>query len=229
MSVLRVYGDCHGKINRMANSFKDSGADYGLQIGDMGFDYSDLDSLDYNKFRFFRGNHDNTDLYYDCPHALGDFGYYTLGDITFFYIGGAFSIDWKQRKFDMIKGGYKSYWDNEQLSKSQMEDAFRMYMKIKPDIMITHSCPNVISRKIGNPNVLSRYGYDPDVFTTNTQELLQQCFDYHKPKIWIFGHMHRTLDFVFQGTRFLCLGELKYVDFIDGELVNNNKLDTIRQ
>jgi hypothetical protein len=37
-------------------------------------------------------------------------------------------------------------------------------------------------------------------------------FSIHKPDLWIFGHWHCDADEVIDGTRFICLNELSYVD-----------------
>jgi hypothetical protein len=37
---------------------------------------------------------------------------------------------------------------------------------------------------------------------------LQQMFDVHKPKHWVFGHYHIRRDFEIDGTQFHCLPEL---------------------
>jgi hypothetical protein len=47
---------------------------------------------------------------------------------------------------------------------------------------------------------------------TRTGEALQAMFDIHKPDYHFFGHWHVTKQMDIQGTRFVCLGELDYVD-----------------
>jgi predicted phosphodiesterase len=225
---LRIVGDVHGLTRRYVNLIKsDKNVTHSLQIGDMAFDYSDLKYLDSECHKFVGGNHDNYDIYADQPHALGDYGNYSLGGLDFFFIRGAFSIDWKDRLNREMLGMSRSFWRDEQLDYEQMENCLNKYKADKPKIVVTHSCPRSISKLIGNPSVLTSYGYDAEVFTTGTQELLQSCLEVHRPDVWIFGHFHRTLDFMLENTRFICLGELRYIDYQNGTFTNSNILDSI--
>ena len=227
--TVRITGDVHGMVAKYADMILDSEVEYSIQVGDMGFNYSDLEILDHKCHKFFGGNHDNYHIYKDCPHALGNYGAKRLGDLEYYFIRGAFSIDKKYRLERERKLGVISWWGTEQLSKSQREKAFDSYAKAKPSVMMTHTCPSSISKLIGSPGCLKAFGFDPDTFETGTQNILQKCFDYHKPDVWIFGHFHRTIDFHYRGTRFICLGELRHIDYKDGEFINNNVLDSVRQ
>ena len=217
--MIRIVGDVHGEIDRYVNLVEK--CNYSLQVGDMGFNYSGLAKLDSSRHRFIGGNHDNYDMYYDIDHALGDYGVHNLGGFEFFYIRGAFSIDVRQRLKHEHIYHVKSWWEEEQLNINKMASALREYGLKLPEIMITHTCPREVADLIGNPGALKAYGFDPDNFNTNTQQLLQECFDYHKPKIWIYGHFHKSrTDFV-KGTEFICLDELSFLDFNEhGEVVD---------
>lgn len=227
--TVRITGDVHGLTKRYVDDVKKSLCEYSLQIGDMGFHYQDLLELDPERHKFIGGNHDNYDIYHACPYALGDFGSYTLEDLEFFFIRGAFSIDYVRRVQNEMLTGKKSWWPQEQLSRQVMELAFHKYCNRKPTTMITHSCPSEIGKIIGSATILQSFGFEPEDFNTNTQALLQACFDAYKPKTWIFGHFHRTLDFVHKGTRFICLGELRHIEYEDGDFKNNNRLDGVQQ
>ena len=104
-----------------------------------------------------------------------------------------------------------------------MNNCFELYKKLKPKYLLTHTCPSSISNIIGNPRFLHNMGFDPDSFTTNTQEFLQSCFDFYKPKVHIYGHFHQNLDFIYKGTRFICLDELCHIDIVNGKILNKNK------
>jgi hypothetical protein len=183
----------------------------------MGFNYYELSALDPKRHRFFGGNHDNYDICNDVSHCLGDFGTTTVGDLEFTFIRGEFSIDkaYRVKHEDMSMG--KIWWKEEELSFEDRKSAYNMYTKAQPKIMLSHGCPNEIALKIGKPFVLEHFGFSPKTFTTDTQTLLQKCFDTHKPDVWIFGHFHMSLNFKWKGTRFICLNELEYKDFKNGE------------
>jgi len=82
-----------------------------------------------------------------------------------------------------------------------------LWNQIKPDYVITHDGPQWATR-----NVMARDLKHPDrqfnIIPTRTGQLLDQMFEYHKPKIWIFGHYHVGMDKEINGTRFICLPEL---------------------
>jgi hypothetical protein len=56
-NCLAIIGDIHGKKDIHENIMREY--EYTLQIGDLGFDYSYLDSYDSSKHMFFPGNHDD--------------------------------------------------------------------------------------------------------------------------------------------------------------------------
>jgi len=210
--MITVIGDVHGKFSQYADIIK--GCDYSVQLGDMGFNYHSLDQLVLpidpmgKKHVFFGGNHDNYDLY-PVHNSLGDYGLHTLNGVEFYYVRGAFSIDGHGRDVEYIHGGPKTHWTEEQLTVPKMSEVLGDYQKIKPDTVITHSCPKQIADMIGNPDVLRAFGFNPETFNTNTQDMLQVMFEIHQPKLWIFGHFHRSWDADVNGTHFACLGELE--------------------
>jgi len=215
---LRIIGDVHGKFQEYIALTK--GCDYSIQVGDMGFDYSELKAINEDNHKFIGGNHDNYDKYYASSHVIEstgttgkskDFGTATHGGLDFFFLRGGFSIDWKQRQKSFLMGGAKTYWDNEELSIEEMEMALWQYQKMKPDVMITHECPRSISKHVGDNKILGMFGYNPDRFTTKTSELLEMMFQYHQPKQWYFGHYHNDWYDEINGTQFRCINELSYV------------------
>ena len=213
---LAVISDVHGKFGQYVNVARKY--EHTLQLGDMGFDYDKLneccilEGLASDKHKFFGGNHDNYDTYHEQPNSLGDFGPEELGGREFFYVRGAFSIDREYRLNRLKTTGLISWWEEEQLSNTDMFDCSNNYGLIKPDTVITHTCPDEIAAIIGNPDILVRYGHDPKTHTTHTQQILQAMFDVHKPKLWIFGHFHKSVDFEHKGTRFICLSELEAIE-----------------
>ena len=205
--MLTVIGDVHGKFDSYINLTTKH--KHTFQLGDLGFDYTPLNKVDPTYHKFIRGNHDNVDTVYDYPHYIGDWGTKRVGDVQFYCIGGAFSVDWKGRVYHEHQTGRKCWWPEEQLSRQSMERALQDYKKSKPSIVITHTCPDSIARKVGSPGALRSFGFDPDTFTTNTQQLLQACYDCWQPDLWIFGHFHKSWKHSERGTTFRCLKELE--------------------
>lgn len=197
--MITVIGDVHNKIaayNRLTQQH-----DYSIQIGDMGWDYHKI-KADSSKHKFFGGNHENYPDYAASPHSIGDYGEYTLNGITFFFVRGAFSIDYRYQQA-------QGWWfKDEELTAYQGIKCVTAYAQAKPDIVLTHTCPTSIAKKVGSPSVLRMLGFDHNTFRTNTGELLQILFETHQPKHWIFGHFHKSHLLEADGTVFQCLPEL---------------------
>lgn len=206
-----VLGDVHGKYRKyleIIDKYKES-----VCLGDFGFDYKILNNIS-KKHRIIAGNHDNHDEKDKYPHFLGKFGKNKTGDVSFFFVSGAFSIDWKQRlKYEQWPTcGEKSWWADEELTQQELEKAVNEYDKCKPKIVLTHEAPRSVAKLIGNPCFLRNFGYDPNKFTTRTSEALEVMFKIWQPKLWIFGHFHRSWTKVINNTKFRCLNELEFID-----------------
>lgn len=202
--MIAVIGDVHQKFrpyNRILSKYE-----YTIQIGDFGFNYFVLDDKDSTKHKFFPGNHDNYDYCYEYPHCLGDYGSFSLDNKDFFFIRGGFSIDKKYRMPGV------DWFPNEELNLEECNNCLNLYKETKPDIVLSHECPDLVARLIGNPDVLREWGFNPETFQTKTQILLQQCFEYHQPKLWIFGHFHKTWQQIVNNTHFICLNELEILE-----------------
>lgn len=214
--MLRIVGDVHGKFRDYVKKIED--AEYSLQLGDMGFLYQNMQfekqqrGLSSENHKFFGGNHDNYDTYYDTPDALGDFGLETINGVTFFYVRGGFSLDWEDRVELENFTGFKSWWKEEQLDAHKRIECVHTYASLAPDLVITHAAPESVAKAIGNPGTLRFLGFDPDTFTTNTQKMLQTMLEIHKPKKWIFGHFHMSRQIELDGVQFQCLNELECID-----------------
>ena len=196
---MHIIGDVHGKIpayNKLISKMDES-----IQLGDMSFEYGQL-AGDLNH-RFFHGNHDNMDTIHYCPNYLGRYGVYK----DFFYVSGAFSIDLAFRQLGRINGGAKSWWGREELGLEEMINCLKLYKRIKPSMVLTHTCPLSIEPLIGDPKTLERYGYSD--YVQKTAELLQMMLDIHRPSIWLFGHFHKSWWQNVNGTDFICLNELE--------------------
>lgn len=180
---MLIIGDVHGQYNQYLQLL--IGEEKSIQLGDLGFDYTPLANLPLTH-RFIQGNHDNYDI--KDPHALGDYGQHE----GFYYIRGAKSIDRNAR----VEG--VDWWRNEELSYLEFSHAIAQYATTKPDIMLSHDCPHSVC--------LNHFGYTDH---SPTRMALQVALEHHRPKLWIFGHHHKSLDVTIDGTRFICLNILE--------------------
>jgi len=193
---MRLIGDCHGKYNAYVNICKDAerkGIET-LQLGDMGFSYDHFSQYDLNPntHKFIGGNHENYNLIKGCPNNLGGYGVYK----DFFFVRGAFSIDKMHRTIGV------DWFEEEELSYKILEAAIEVYADIKPEIMISHTCPDSIKGRF--------VGGIP--FDSRTEKALEVMLQIHRPTKWIFGHFHMDKVVVENGTHFECLSELSFLD-----------------
>ena len=190
---LTVIGDCHGKYDKYEQIARKR--DYTVQLGDLGFKYGCLSNLSPSRHKVIGGNHDNYDIINNIPHYLGDFGYSCLNGVSFFYYRGAYSIDRQYRTIGV------DWWEQEQVTIDQFMKARELYREIKPDIVLTHDCPDEISFMLLKPHQRK--------YENLTGWALQELFNIHQPKIWRFGHYHRSWRMTINGTDFRCLDELE--------------------
>jgi predicted phosphodiesterase len=201
-SRVRIVGDVHGGRNLQAYAELVKEAETKgmktLQIGDMAFSYDHFEHFDLgpDDHVFIGGNHDNYDIYHDCPNALGDYGLEELNGLEFFFVRGAWSID----QFYRTPG--VSWWPDEELSVERLREAHRLYVESRPRVMVTHDAPDSVIKLLG-PRSTN---------TTRTGSFLERMFQAHQPKIWIFGHWHVDCVEIVEGTKFVCLDELSFLD-----------------
>ena len=191
--MVTVIGDVHGKLDE----YKALTERYGrtIQIGDFGFKKQfewHEKNINPDKHKLFKGNHDNylNDKEYDFD--LGDYGY--IVELDIFFIRGAKSND-KHYRTEGI-----DWFENEQLTYSQFNNAIVLYEKIKPSIVLSHDCPQTIL-----DTKFSNLCYEK----TTTRNGLNAMFDVHQPLLWIFGHHHHSMNFNLKNTNFICLDELE--------------------
>lgn len=190
-----IIGDVHGRIDSYYKTLQRVKHD-SIQVGDFGFKKQHdwhLKNTDSEKHKVNFGNHDYIP-YVNKPHSLGNYSW--LPEKNIFTIRGAFSIDRANRTEGL------DWFADEELNHQQQLECFDLYVEKKPLIVISHNCPRNIELEY-----FANYWYDK----TNTTALLQYCFDEHQPKLWIFGHHHRSMDFMENGTRFICLAELETI------------------
>ena len=195
---LRIIGDIHGD-SELHKKFMD--CDRSVQIGDLGFNYDYLQ--DNKNHKGFTGNHDNIPESKNHPFFLGDYGTRVNGT-EFFFVRGGYSIDKEFRTLGV------DYFPEEQLSFKEMSECVKCYEDEKPDFVLSHEGP-YIALKDFPTDALTLYGL-PKNWNSSTAHLLQCLWEYHKPKLWVFCHMHRWMDETIDGTRFICIPDRKYIE-----------------
>lgn len=182
-------------------------ADYSIQLGDLGFNYSRLSELSPDRHKVLGGNHDNYEedngvFVNQTPHFLGDFGLHSIGDLSIFFVRGGYSIDKSYRRLGV------DWWPGEELSYIQMVNAFKAYNDARPEFVISHECPQSIIPMV---STLGSWDGKP-IQPSSTARLLEEMLSLHRPKIWVFGHHHKTWMQELDGTQFICLAELEELD-----------------
>lgn len=213
-------GDVHGKTEGLVKKIRASEGEKFFQIGDMGLGFKGvlLPHFERDRLLFIRGNHDSPSFCRAHPNYAGDYGY--LEDEKLFFLGGAWSIDWKWRTEGI------SWWVDEELSHDELAAAIHVYTRSKPEIVVTHEAPtraaeiliNQMTLRVTNPENPTSVLHDPSYsyykaklgcVNTRTSQALQQMLDNWGPKHWVFGHYHVRMDFELQGCKFHCVPELE--------------------
>lgn len=216
--LVRLVGDIHGNFNEY--SFYTLGVgrtrhmgdpvppEYSVQVGDFGIGfytpYWHESVRDWMKVhtghRFIRGNHDDPAMCKTMPGYIEDGA--VENDVMF--VGGAWSIDkdWRTPGVD--------WWPDEELSYEELDKLVTKYDQVKPNFLITHDCPTQVAYEMFISKGLGMSGVKQ--VKTRTGEALQAMFEIHQPKFHFFGHWHQTRELSLNGTRFVCLGELDYID-----------------
>lgn len=207
-SCLRLIGDVHGRISNYIHLAKE--AEYSIQLGDLGFDYSELNNISSETHKVLAGNHDNYEKHGDkfikqTSHFLGDFGIHSTPFGNYFFVRGGHSIDLMQRTPGL------DWWADEQISHQQAIQCLNLYEKNKPDFVISHECPESIVDQV---STLTQYNGE-SIKPSFTCKLLQQLLEIHRPSVWFFGHHHRKWLKIIKNTEFHCLDELDFCDIHD--------------
>lgn len=202
--MLRVIGDIHGNYVFYRGIIRN--VEQSFQVGDMGFDYYPIFTIDSFNHKFIGGNHEDYRYVHNIPSYLGAYGIWrsNIGDI--FYMRGAWSIDTAQRNKYEEMTGQKVHFKEEELHPDKLEEALQFYIDKKPDFVITHSCPQGIQKEFVKPDSFAmKFGHTSGNISTSTGEILQRMYEAHKPKLWIFGHYHIFKELVDDNTHFVCL------------------------
>ena len=216
VGLTRIIGDIHGKwydYQLLTSSITHNS----IQVGDFGIGFNGSywedrvnDFHESKQHRFIRGNHDKPET---CKNEM--VGYIPDGTVEndVMFVGGAWSIDWKYRT-DGI-----DWWRDEELSYNEFNNLIDIYSVAKPRIMITHDCPTLAAYYMFIKEGKTLGG--KTLHLTKTGEALQQMFEIHQPDFWFFGHWHHSKTQKIDGTTFICLDELDYieVDLSDSDVI----------
>lgn len=198
---ITLIGDIHGKVNAYLNIARQF--EYSLQVGDFGFyrDYLNLEKsgLNAEKHKFIGGNHDNYDVIETIPNYLKDYGVWN----EIFYIRGATSIDAQYRTAGV------DWWSQENMPDSQFDAALTLYRDAKPQIVVSHTCPQSVALAMFGPLNYNYWRISPNWYC-KTQVRLEEFINVHMPHRWYFGHFHQTKKQTINNTLFTCLAELDY-------------------
>ena len=207
-SRMLIIGDVHGKISQfldLVSEYRERSTDLIIQLGDLGFSkhWDEVKKWcaanNECNLRIIPGNHDDYHRY----NAKSKGYVWTkvkpllVNDVwkdtpDFFGLQGANSID----KHLRTEG--RDWFPNEEMSYTQLGLAVDMYIEQNPKYMFSHTCPSSVKKQL--------IGYDE---SSRTEQALQVMFELHQPEIHFFGHFHKHVDEVINGTRFICLAELQ--------------------
>ena len=202
---MRFIGDVHGKYSRYEKLI--SQVPESIQVGDMGvgFRHHGVSGHEHgspcsnpshrkmiaNNARFIRGNHDNPNVCRNHSQWISDGKVEIIGNSKVMFVGGATSIDIHSRLENF------SWWKNEELSNADLYQMVDIFAAEKPDVMITHECPESISEHLLNRTKIN--------IQSATRQAFESMLSIHTPKLWIFGHWHVSFDQVIDNCRFRCL------------------------
>ena len=190
---MRFIGDVHTKYDRyieVKNQVEKS-----IQVGDFGFGFREVPNGIFRETdKLILGNHDDPVLGRKCPNHI-ESGSEQEGIFAF---NGAASSDRIRR----TEG--RDWWPEEEHSHDELNSILDKWEVSSCDIVVSHDCPQEIY-----PIISSHHRYDE---ASKTRQALSSLIYIRKPKIFIFGHHHKSFDEEYENIRFICLPELAYVD-----------------
>ena len=147
--------------------------------------------------RILGGNHEFYPEYHKSPNSLGDYGNHE----GIYFIRGAASVD-KGRRLkrqsilsdEELAELKKGWFPDEELTDFQFYSAVSLYRETKPEIVVSHDCPQEVLCQFTDIEESSK-----------TRNALDSLFSFHKPKMWVFGHHHQRVNLIHEGCNFICL------------------------
>lgn len=196
---MRFIGDTHIKsmsdLNRYFSIIGECSES--IQVGDFSLQkniWEKLDEMQTNPLhKILGGNHEHYPSYHKSPNSLGDYGTYD----RMYFVRGAESIDSSDRK-----DGYEKFVD-EELTYAQLNyQVYDEYANSEPIVMITHDCPQQVIPFISNSITEDN----------KTRLAFDSMLDAYSPHYWIFGHHHRSRNFLYKKCNFICLAPWEVID-----------------
>lgn len=185
---MKFIGDSHGKELPQTTEII-------YHVGDCNIGFGSIPKVIPFNYKFICGNHDNRfEAKKSYTNYLGHFGY--IDELSMFFLSGGYSRDNKDR----IEG--YNWWPYEQLDYEEGYNALDLYEIVHPKIVLSHEAPFSVLPEL--------FDFFPE--STRTNILLDNMLWINKPKLWVFGHYHISVDRVINGTRFVCLNELEMKD-----------------
>lgn len=222
-------GDIHGNFKKFYNALLSS--DYKnqtlLQVGDFGVGFRKIEDeyillnpinqwlYDNNNILYvIRGNHDKPEYFENCPFDysnikfLKDFSIINVDGKNILTLGGAISIDRVTRKNGI------NYWKDEEIPFIIPDIKEIAKNDIKIDIVCTHNCPTFAWPTEYSDIVKHFISIDKTLDTDLTNErkrlnlfhLKISEYNGYSPKLWVYGHMHKTIQTIVNETNFQCCG-----------------------
>ncbi|MDR2115572.1 MAG: metallophosphoesterase [Planctomycetaceae bacterium] len=205
MADFTFIGDVHGNINEYLKLIQDE--EYSIQLGDMGFDYSELYNIDTKHHRFVPGNHENypvLNVWLRKPNTFPVHGLFEMNDVKIFAFRGAFTIDQYRR----VEG--VDWFRDEELEQEELHKTVDNIVEAKPKIIVSHDCPAAVCNILIKKGMGDIVKHAPTYVPSRTQQAMQSALDLLsvKPRYWIFGHHHVWFSELIEGTHFVCVPEL---------------------
>lgn len=209
MSNIKIIGDIHGKVDAYYQLIKD--VPFSIQLGDFGFRHSwkwlEQNKINSDNHKIIVGNHD--EYPYINKYIFPDYGMVNFHGLDFYTIRGAFSVDKAYRTQGI------SWWPEEELSYNDLQKAIDDYTNSRPYIVISHECP-------GDHTGISTSMFQRRWIINRTGLAMQKMWNNYHPKLWIFGHWHRTMIYSIEGTTFVCLDELDSINYEINDNIGND-------
>ena len=215
------YGDIHGAFGSFGYKIRREASDaHIIQVGDFGLGFhkpnyykNELTSLSQILTQtnchlyVIRGNHDDPSYFTETNNPFGlanitllaDYSELELLGKSILLVGGAVSVD---RRF-RIEG--KSWWSDEDFN-LKLEHEFP-YKDRQYDLVVTHTRPGVCGAFKGFDNIKYWCDQDPDLINDLIEESqkLDYLYERTKPKLYIYGHFHKSDTTKYEETEFKCL------------------------
>jgi hypothetical protein len=98
----------------------------------------------------------------------------------------------------------RDWFVEEEQSYSELSGLIADIVEFKPDIIISHDCPQWIANDMGIRDV------------SRTRQALQVLSEMVSPQMWLFGHHHKSMKLSKGNVLYRCLAELEVIEIEKG-------------